>query len=360
MIDLSVFLNKSIQNLAGNALKLCVKNPPMAAYLMRLNGTISKAQKIRATHEKSGLHIPPFLIASITQSCNLRCTGCYAHANGCAHTPSKELSPARWRELFHEAAAIGVSFILLAGGEPLLRRDLLELAGEFPEIVFPVFTNGTMLDEAYLRLFQKHRNLVPVLSIEGGRQATDLRRGDGVYDRLTDGMTKLEANGIFYGASVTVTRDNMGEVTGGDFITTLTGRGCGLVFYVEYVPADETSTALAPTAADRAYLLTCAKTLRDKHRMMFLCFPGDESLVGGCLAAGRGFFHIASDGGAEPCPFSPFSQLNLADHSLTDVLQSGFFRELNEGGLMAMPHDGGCALFANRAEVAQAANNGER
>lgn len=355
MIDLSVFLNKSIQNLAGNALKLCVKNPPMATYLIRLNGYISKAQKIRAKHESNGLHIPPFLIASVTQSCNLRCAGCYAHANGCINTRQNELSLMRWQELFREAKAIGVSFILLAGGEPLLRREVVELAGEFPEIVFPVFTNGTMLDNKYLKLFQKYRNLVPVLSIEGGRQATDLRRGDGVYDRLTDGMAKLQANGIFYGTSVTVTRDNITEVTGGDFIKTLEGYGCGLVFYVEYVPADESSSELAPTAAERERLLESAKILREKYQMLFLCFPGDESLVGGCLAAGRGFFHIAADGGAEPCPFSPYSQINLVDHSLMEVLQSGFFRELNESGLMAMPHDGGCALFAKRAEVSQTA-----
>lgn len=44
--------------------------------------------------------------------------------------------------------------------------------------------------------------------------------------------------------------------------------------------------------------------------MVFLSFSGDEKYVGGCLAAGRGFFHINANGEVEPCPFSPYSDVN--------------------------------------------------
>jgi MoaA/NifB/PqqE/SkfB family radical SAM enzyme len=237
-----------------------------------------------------------------------------------------------------------------------MRREIIELAGEFPEIVFPVFTNGTKMDDENMRLFTQHRNLIPVLSIEGGKAVTDARRGDGVYEKLTDAMTILTANLIFYGISVTVTSENIAEVTGEDFVSGLEKQGCGLVFYVEYVPIDEKSTALAPTAADRKQLAERAELLREKHGLMFLCFPGDESLVGGCLAAGRGFFHIAADGSAEPCPFSPFSQLNLKDCSLADALRSEFFQNLRGSDLLGTPHDGGCALFQNRLKVEETVN----
>ena len=57
--------------------------------------------------------------------------------------------------------------------------------------------------------------------------------------------------------------------------------------------------------------------------MIFVSFPGDEEMMGGCLASGRGFFHINANGGAEPCPFSPYSKLNLKTDSIETVLRSG-------------------------------------
>jgi MoaA/NifB/PqqE/SkfB family radical SAM enzyme len=353
MTDLTMILNSSIDQLSRGAIKICIKNPPMAAYLARLRGYLKNAQKARTQNISEGLHIPPFLIASITQSCNLFCSGCYARANGCVKANSEnELSIARWRALFEEARSLGVSFILLAGGEPLLRRDIIELAGEFPEIVFPVFTNGTMLGDDYISIFKKYRNLLPVLSLEGEKSATDARRGDGVYDKLEEVMRRLKSGSIFYGVSVTVTKENISHVTDDGFVKGLEKSGCSLTFYVEYVPVDEKSAAIAPDDADRALLAQCIKTLREKRRMMFLSFPGDESSLGGCLAAGRGFFHIAADGSAEPCPFSPFSQLNLKEHSLAEVLRSEFFQNLRDADLLNTPHKGGCVLFENRDNVA--------
>ena len=81
-----------------------------------------------------------------------------------------------------------------------------------------------------------------------------------------------------------------------------------------------------------------------------IAFPGDEKSSGGCLAAGRGFFHINAFGGAEPCPFSPYSDVNVSDTSLQESLQSPFFQKLQQGYLMR-EHTGGCALFEQETQV---------
>ena len=75
--------------------------------------------------------------------------------------------------------------------------------------------------------------------------------------------------------------------------------------------------------------------------MVFVSFPGDEKSSGGCVAAGRGFFHINSHGGAEPCPFSPYSDINVRDTSLKEALNSGLFRALRENGHLLEDHAGG-------------------
>jgi MoaA/NifB/PqqE/SkfB family radical SAM enzyme len=85
--------------------------------------------------------------------------------------------------------------------------------------------------------------------------------------------------------------------------------------------------------------------------MLFLSFPGDEKDTGGCLAAGRGFFHISVNGDAEPCPFSPYSDTNIRDKSLLEALQSPLFSKLTETGMLNSQHTGGCVLFDKQNEV---------
>ena len=247
---------------------------------------------------------------------------------------------------------MGVSFILLAGGEPMIRRDVIERAGKLPGILFPVFTNGTFMDEEYFRLLDRCRNLVPILSIEGGREITDERRGAGMYDRAIRNMDEMCRRGLVYGASVTVTTQNIREVTGDGFLDELAMRGCKAVIFVEFVPVTEESRELAPGDEERKYLDgAIARSREEKRDMVYIAFPGDEKSTGGCVAAGRGFFHINSHGGAEPCPFSPYSDVNVRDTSLREALRSPLFRALRDGGLLDGDHAGGCVLFEKRAQV---------
>lgn len=355
-MNLTDYMSDAIKKIMEGALKSSMKNPRESTFLLKYILSEASAAKKRSISEEEGTHIPPFLIASIASTCNLFCKGCYARANhACGEQHKKEeLSAERWGELFQEAAKLGVSFILLAGGEPLTRRDVIEQAAAYPEIIFPVFTNGTMLDDTYLAVFDKKRNLIPVLSIEGNEAQTDARRGDGVYRTLTNAMGSMNRAGILYGASVTVTAENAAAVTDDAFIGMLNQQGCKLVFFVEYVPVAESTASLAPGDRERAILEERQSCLRREYEtMIFLSFPGDEKHVGGCLAAGRGFFHINAVGSAEPCPFSPYSDTSLKDGSLADALQSPLFGRLNERGLLSGEHSGGCALFSKEQEVRQ-------
>lgn len=322
--------------------------------MLRFAAASQAASRRRAEAEQGGEHIPPFLIASITSNCNLHCAGCYSRCNHATvdAEPVAQLTDEKWLRIFGEADDLGVSFILLAGGEPLLRRDVIEAAGERRNILFPIFTNGTFVDEKYLALFDRCRNLVPIMSIEGNRDVTDARRGRGVYDRLIANMDAFRKRALIFGASVTVTTQNIREVSSDAFIQSLSDRGCKAVIYVEFVPVTEESAELAPGDAERDYLAGEIARLRAEHpEMVFVSFPGDEKSSGGCLAAGRGFFHINSHGGAEPCPFSPYSDVNIRDKSLKDAMHSALFTALRSGDLLADDHNGGCVLYEKREQV---------
>jgi MoaA/NifB/PqqE/SkfB family radical SAM enzyme len=351
---LEEYLSSGVENLVKNAMKASLKNPKESLFISKYALSSITSRKIRVKHEQKGEHIPPFLIASITSSCNLHCKGCYARENeSCGdNSPNNQLTTIEWEKVFREASSLGIGFILLAGGEPFIRCDVIESAALYKNIIFPIFTNGTMMDEKYLNLLDKNRNLIPVLSIEGNEHLTDYRRGVGVYSKLITTMDIIKDKGILYGASITVTTENIHSITSDEFISDLYSRGCKVVFFIEYVPVDITTKELAPTNEERKFLNTLLSSLRKKYEdVIFISFPGDEKSSGGCLAAGRGFFHINSHGGAEPCPFSPFSDTNIKNTSLIEALKSPLFIKLNDSHALLQEHEGGCVLFDQEDKV---------
>ena len=352
--DIQAYMTRGVERIVADSLKATLRDPRGSAFMIKFAAASRKASKVRAEAEKKGEHIPPFLIASITSKCNLHCAGCYSRCNHATEDsePVCQLTSDEWLAIFREADEIGISYILLAGGEPMLRRDIIEAAGKMQNIIFPIFTNGTYMDADYFHLLNRCRNLVPVMSIEGGKEETDTRRGEGVYDKLIANMDRFYERGLLFGVSVTVTTQNVQEIISADFLDTLISRGCKLVVFVEFVPVTEESQELAPGETERSILENGIARLRKEYsEMVFVSFPGDEKSSGGCIAAGRGFFHINSHGGAEPCPFSPYSDINVRDTSLRTALRSKLFLALQEGGMLEDDHAGGCVLYGKRKQV---------
>lgn len=352
--DLQEYLSNGIERVVKEALRATLKDPKESAFMLRFAAETRAASKKRKKLEENGEHIPSFLIASITSECNLQCAGCYSRCNHATvdAAPVCQLTGEEWLRIFDEADELGVSFILLAGGEPMLRRDVIASAAKKPNILFPIFTNGTYMDEQYFELFEKNRNLLPILSIEGEKDITDKRRGEGIYDKQIANMDELHRRGLIFGASVTVTTQNCREVTSDSFLKKLSDRGCKAVIFVEYVPVTDDSKELAPGDAERDHLTGEIARLRsERPEMVYISFPGDEKSSGGCVAAGRGFFHINSSGGAEPCPFSPYSDVNVKKTSLREAMRSPLFTALRDGGVLMEDHEGGCVLYEKRELV---------
>ena len=352
--DLGSYLTGGVESIVKGAMRASLKNPKESLFMGKFAIASKKAANLREQASKHGNHVPPFLIASITGECNLHCAGCYSRANGACHDEEviHPMTSDEWGSVFAEAQEMGIGFVLLAGGEPFLRRDVLDEAAKYPSILFPVFTNGTLFTDGYMKLLDKHRNVLPILSIEGEETTTNDRRGNGVYKRVTESMEALQKAGIFFGASVTVTKENMEEVMSESFLGDLYRRGCKTVIYVEFVPVTEETKDLAPGDEERDYIMTNLNRLRqDYDKMVLIAFPGDEKTSGGCLAAGRGFFHINAHGGAEPCPFSPYSDISVRKTSLKEAMQSRLFVALRDGEVLMEDHAGGCVLFECKDQV---------
>ena len=308
-----------------------------------------KAHKQRKRMEKQGVCVPPVMIFSVTNRCNLSCSGCYASAQ--KRNCKAELSTKRYTELFREASDMGTGIIIMAGGEPLLRKDLLEKAGSFKNLLFPVFTNGTLMQNGYIDIFSRYRNLVPVLSIEGGSSATDSRRGQGTYRKVEEAASCLKRNGVMHGLSITLTSENFVEVMSPGFINRYYENGSSLFFFVEYVPTGINDRQLCLKPEQKKRIQSRIINLRLVFPSVFLSLPGDESKFGGCLAAGRGFIHVSSNGDLEACPFAPYSDINILQTTLADGLRSGFLETIRNNHSMLKEGEGGCTLWSNRQWV---------
>lgn len=324
--------------------------PASAPAFARLGKGLKKAESSRVKLTKDGVEVPPLMIVSTTEACNLTCMGCYACA--CHRKPGDELPDERVAEILDEASGLGVSIVLLAGGEPLLSHGWLDAMGRHDEMVGMVFTNGTLFDKDRREWFAAHRHIIPVFSIEGSESQTDARRGSGVYAKVSEAMHDLRTDKVPFGTSITVTSQNIDSLLQDEFVEEYIQKGCRLFVFVEYVPVEPGTEPMVLSKADKKRLNEFSITNSGKYPALFIPFPGDEEQYGGCLAAGRGFVHVSAGGDVEPCPFAPFSDTNLKNVSLKSALTSGFLAKVRENHHLLKEGDGGCALWHNRAWLA--------
>ncbi|UCE21193.1 MAG: radical SAM protein, partial [Candidatus Aminicenantes bacterium] len=188
-------LNKSLGIFFKDALKATLLNPIQAYYFLRTIKWQKKAAQVRSNWGQQGIHVPPIMIFSITNRCNLQCKGCYNQA--LRQSPQEEMSEEKLKSVIAEAKELGISFIVIGGGEPLIRQEISDITRDFPEIIFLVFTNGLLIDDDWLTKLKGQNNFVPVISLEGYEENTDERRGKGVYERLQGIIKKIKGRGIF-------------------------------------------------------------------------------------------------------------------------------------------------------------------
>ncbi|WP_338833856.1 PqqA peptide cyclase [Moorella humiferrea] len=320
------------------------QNPSIHAYVNRLfnvhpnvkqrliynwfvNAMLLGIPRQQQVEKETGIHIPNFFLLDPTSDCNLRCHGCWAGEY--AHHDSLELDLVD--RLCREAKEVGIYWMAMSGGEPFRWPHLFELAERHPDMAFMLYTNGTLIDEAVADRLVEVGNITPAISLEGWRERTDARRGRGVFDRVMKAMEILRDRGLVFGVSLTITRENVEEVTSDAFIDFLMEKGVVYGWSFHYVPVGrEPKPELMITPEQRAYLVERVAYIRNHKGLQLADFWNDGELTLGCIAGGRRYFHITASGDVEPCAFIHFSLDNIKNKSLMEVLKSPLFRAYQE------------------------------
>jgi MoaA/NifB/PqqE/SkfB family radical SAM enzyme len=343
----------------------------------RLVKAIKKSERDREKAIDEGFLVPPFLILSITPNCNLHCSGCFSIATGSTfndgerayETQIDHLGLEEWRSVIDEAQKLGVFGFVFAGGEPFMFPRLLELCFEFKDRFFIIITNGTTLIENDFSVLRKSDNIGVFVSLEGGRELTDLRRGEGVYEQAMMTLRKLSKLGVPSGVSVTISRLNYSYWMDSENLDSLVKQGIRLGLFIEYVPLSSNSfeglssiqgsadhgfndeDSLIMDENQRCEFRDKIREYRNRNPLYIIHSPSDEEYLGGCVSAGKAFAHITPMGDLTPCPMSNIATHNVAKSTLKEGFSSPLFKEIRENQHLHEVEGVTCALYSNSKEL---------
>lgn len=271
----------------------------------------------------------------LTSRCNLDCKMCYVHMSKAEQDKiGRELTAEQWIDLGRQAVDAGMIYLLLTGGEPLLRPDFQEIYTALIQmgLMMTVNTNATLMTPQIIELFKKHRPEKVNVTLYGMSDETygDLCGHCGGYEKAIAGIKMLKDAGIRVNLNTTFTKRNVQDLdkivafakeneipvrmTGFIFPPVRNGHvGDGL-----YLSPEE----MGRLSAHFDKITLTPERLEQRQEFIRSCLnnqPGqlepEECTISSCMA-GRGAFWVTWDGKLYPCGMLPiFAQ---------DVCQAGF------------------------------------
>ena len=315
-------------------------------FLVR-SGIIGYARQ-KALSAELDCNIPWAILMDPTSACNLHCKGCWAAEYG----NRLNLTYEEMDKLVTEGEELGIHWYMCTGGEPMCRKnDLLKLAAKHQSSVFHLFTNGTLIDDAFCEEVKKVGNMGFFLSVEGLDDATDSRRGEGVFQRVMNAMDIMKKHGLLFGTSICYTSANYKAVTSDEFMDMLISHGVRFNWYFHYMPiGDGANVDLMLNPEQREYMIQRVREIRGftgGKQIFCIDFQNDGEYIDGCIAGGRQYAHINPNGDVEPCVFIHYSGANIHDKSLLECLQQPLFKEYHKGQPFNGNHLRPCPMLEN-------------
>ncbi len=155
----------------------------------------------------------PVVVWNMTRRCNLKCVHCYAQA--LEEDGKDDISTERAKEIINDLAAFGAPVMLFSGGEPLVRKDLVELAhhavGKGMRAV--ISTNGTLITKEKAKELKEVGLSYVGISLDGGEEVHDkFRAVPGSFKKALQGIENCQAEGLKVGLRFTINKRNVSEV----------------------------------------------------------------------------------------------------------------------------------------------------
>ena len=275
---------------------------------LRMRRAVWQAEMRRRKNSRIlNVPVPKAISLSVTTHCPKACEFC-----GAPQTESRsDLQEALARRIVAEAEELGIFIVILVGGEPLLREDLVfSLVRTHRKMFFLLFIGMDIISPETARKASA-RNLLTLVATGG-----DKSHGSAVRQ-------ELRRAGAAFGFSAVVSDCCSDELSSSELITSMAKEGCRMGLFLERLPVGRASGL--GYGLSKASRIVFRESLRCRERetgLPLTFFPEDEEILGGCAAAGRTILHINADGGVEPCPFIHETIEDLNAQTLSKILKS--------------------------------------
>jgi 12,18-didecarboxysiroheme deacetylase len=185
-------------------------------------GTVEPSDALRYGRDSSKLpsHLlqfsadkRPVVVWNVTRRCNLKCVHCYAHAKDIPF--DNELTTEQGKVLIDDLSAYGSPVMLFSGGEPLVRKDLPQLAAYAVEkgMRAVISTNGTLITPKMARTLKEIGLSYVGISLDGMQEINDRFRGvKGAFRSALEGIKNTQDAGIKVGLRFTINKFNFREI----------------------------------------------------------------------------------------------------------------------------------------------------
>jgi len=319
-----------------------------AAHLWVYKGFVAvRAYKHRLKNKKL---YPPFMFVALTNTCNLRCHGCWVEKEGTAyHLPAEDLDA-----IIRVGKKNKAYYYTLLGGEPYMYKGIWDVFKRHKDCFFQTITNGMLFTEANVNRLAEAGNVTPLISIDGMQFQNDLRRGEGVFDSAMQGMERLKKKGIIFGVACTITGKNMEEVLCDSFLQLMIKQGAMYIWYYFYRPVGEDphpEYCLSPEQLLEARKKMVA--LRHYHPIIIIDSYWTASGEAFCPAAMGMGFHIGPQGSIEICPPLSFATNKISDNDYDlykTINESPYLRGFQQ---FVKDRTKGCVILENPQELVE-------
>ena len=349
------------QNRIGDSMRSAMwkwahSNPRSMFFFLKIGARLLLAKRRKKKKQKhiKG-NIPAVIAISPTMKCNYNCTGCYSRDR----ISNNELSKSELDTLLHEATELGVLAIVVTGGEPFLRKDLIELMEKHKRLLFIAITNGSKITLELAKRIAESGNIIQLVSIEGVKKHTDARRKEGAHRIAVRAMKLLRDAGACFGFAATNTAENSQFLGTEAFIDNMIEIGCTLGYFTEYVPCGlHPNKDWVLSETERISFRKKVLAFRKRKPIVLIQFPQDEyGEENRCTAAGIQSLHINSEGGIEPCPFINISIESIRDGGLKTACESPFLKAIREKENLLKRKKLACSLFEHYSELKKLEKN---
>ncbi len=293
---------------------------------------------------------PAFLMISVTESCNLACSGCWVSKGG-----KRSLSLEQLDGIITTGKKKGSYFFGILGGEPLMYKGLLDVLEKHRDCYFQLFTNGTLLTEEVAMRLKKAGNITPLISIEGLEEESDIRRGkDDVFERTLAGVRACRKARLIFGAAASICKSNYDDLVNRKYIDLLAKEGAHYLWYYIYRPVG--ADPHVENALNKEQILQFRRFVVDQRKdapLFIIDTYWDDKGNALCPAATGMSHHISPSGALEFCPPIQLAKdfINADASNLAQLFEDSSF--LADFRKMTAETSRGCILLENPQKLVQ-------